>query len=173
MRYEQVLGLIAAAGDTLYGSAAGTLAKLAISTDGKILKAVSGLPSWQWDEAGWSFVIDGGGSVIATGIAGGHEIPYDCFVTGWTIGSTDGTSGAIVVDIWKDTYANFPPTVADTIAGTEKPTITATGNKGQDLTLTSWTQALTKGNWLYYNVDSVTSLKRVTLSFRVDKYRAS
>ena len=46
LRWEQVVGLIAAAGDILYGSAAGTLAKLAKGTDGQVLTLASGLPSW-------------------------------------------------------------------------------------------------------------------------------
>lgn len=147
--------------------------RFAKGTSGKFLKAGASDPDWQWDEGVIPYVIDGGGSVISTGYAGGLEVPFDCFVTGWTITAQDGNSGAIVVDVWRDTYANFPPTVADTIAGSEKPTITATGNKGQDLSLSTWTQALTKGDWLSFNVDSVTTLTRVTVSLRVDKYRAA
>jgi hypothetical protein len=119
--------------------------------------------------AGITYIIDGGGAAITTGMKGGIEVPFDCTVDGWTIGAIDGLTGAIVVDVWKDTYANFPPTVADTIAGTEKPTITATGNKGQDLTLSSWTTALTKGDWLFFNVDSITTLQRVAVCLRVTK----
>ena len=147
--------------------------RFAKGTSGKFLKAGADDPDWQWDEAAIEYVIDGGGEAIATGLAGGLEVPFDCFVTGWTVVATDGNTGAIVVDVWKDTYANFPPTVGDSIAGSEKPTITATGNKGQDLSLSSWTQALTKGDWIFFNVDSVTTLERVTVSLRVDKYRAS
>ena len=33
------------------------------------------------------------------------------------------TSGSIVIDVWKDTYANFPPIVADTITASAKPTL--------------------------------------------------
>lgn len=147
--------------------------RFAKGTAGKLLKMGANDPDWAWDVGAIEYVIDGGGSAITTGVKGGIEVPYDCFVTGWTVVATDGNTGAIVVDVWKDTYANFPPTVGDTIAGTEKPTITATGNKGQDLSLSSWTQALTKGDWLFFNVDSITTLERVTLSLRVDKYRAS
>jgi len=147
--------------------------RFAKGTSGKFLKMGADDPDWQWEEAVIEYVIDGGGEVISTGYAGGLEVGFDCFVTGWTVTAQDGNSGAIVVDVWKDTYANFPPTVADTIAGSEKPTIAATNPKGQDLTLTTWTQALTKGDWLGFNVDSVATLTRVTVSLRVDKYRAS
>lgn len=76
-------------------------------------------------------------------------------------------SGSIVVDIWKDTYANFPPTVADTITGAEKPTIT-TATKGQDTSLNSgngW--AVNAGDTLRFNVDSVATVTRVTIALKV------
>lgn len=122
--------------------------------------------SWTDDEDGVEFIIDGGGSVITTGEKGHLEVPFDCTVTGWTI--LGDASGSIVVDIWKDTYANFPPTVADTIAGTEKPTLSA-ATKNQDLALSSFSTTLTKGDILAYNVDSATTVKRVTVSLRVKR----
>lgn len=110
------------------------------------------------------FILDGGGSVIPTGIHGGLYISFPFKIIEVTMGSTDAatTSGSIVVDIWADSYANFPPTVADTITASAKPTIT-TGIKSQDSTLTGWTVTQTAGRWIYYNVDSVTSLKRVAI----------
>ena len=160
-------------GDILYAPSAGNIARLGIGANGQVLRAVSGSPSWQWEKGGCSFIIDGGGAVIATGLYGGFEVPYDCFVTGWVLLSTDGTSGAIVIDVWKTSYDSFPPTVANTIAGSEKPTILATNNKGRDLTLTTWTQLLLEGDILYFNVDSIASLKRVSISLRADKNRVS
>ena len=97
-------------------------------------------------------------SVISTGEAGHIRIPFAINLTGWSI--VAGQSGSIVVDVWRDTYANFPPTVADTIAGTEKPTLSA-AQKNQDLTLTSWTTALKKDDFLAFNVDSVATVTQV------------
>ena len=113
-----------------------------------------------------AFIIDGGGSAITTGQKGHLEIPFACTITGWTILADQ--SGSIVVDVWKDTYASFPPTVADTIAGTEKPTL-STAQKNQDLTLTSWTTAITAGDILAFNVDSITTVQRVVVSIRVTR----
>jgi len=113
-----------------------------------------------------TFIIDGGGSAITTGQKGHLEVPFACTITGWTILADQ--SGSIVVDVWKDTYANFPPTVADTIAGTEKPTL-ASVQKNQDLTLTTWTTAIAAGNILAFNVDSAATVTRVTLSIRATK----
>lgn len=110
--------------------------------------------------------VDGGGSTITTGIKGSITVPFTGTITGWTVLSTDATptAGAVAFDIWKDTYANYPPTVDDTIipSGT-KPNITATNTKGQFANLTGWTTSVTAGDVLLFNVDSVTSLTRVTL----------
>lgn len=113
-----------------------------------------------------TFIIDGGGSAITTGQKGHLEIPFACTILGWTI--LADVSGSIVVDVWKDTYANFPPTVADTIAGTEKPTL-ASVQKNQDLALATWTTLINAGDILAFNVDSAATVTRVTLSLKVRK----
>lgn len=113
-----------------------------------------------------SFVIGDGTNVITTGRKAGVQIPFDCVITGWSIFEDTSTSSSIAVDIWKDTYANFPPTVADTIAASAKPTLSsATSN--QDNTLTGWTTAVSAGDFVVPNVDSVTAAKRVVVVLRV------
>ena len=119
------------------------------------------------DDIAIIYIIDGGGSAISTGVAGFLEIPLACNITGWTILADQ--SGSIVVDVWNDTYANFPPTVADTIAGSEKPTISAS-TKGQDLTLTTWTEDVDAGDILGFNVDSCATIERVTLTIRATRW---
>ena len=109
------------------------------------------------------YVMDGGGLALVTGLNGFLEIPFDMVITGWTILADQ--SGSIVVDVWRDSYGNFPPTVADTIAGSEKPTISA-ATKGQDLTLTTWSPVVTAGSILAFNIDSASTVQRVTLSLR-------
>jgi hypothetical protein len=119
------------------------------------------------DTSVWSVIIDGGGSTITTGVKFDLEVPYNATVTAWDI--FGDTTGSIVVDIWQDTYANFPPTVADTITTSEKPTISAT-TKGQDTSLNSgngW--SVTQGRVLRFNVDSVTTLARVTIALKVTR----
>lgn len=108
--------------------------------------------------------IDGGGSVIATGEKTVITIPYDCTIESVTMLADQ--SGSIVIDIWKDTYTNYAPTVADTITASAKPTIT-TATKSQDSTLTGWTTTVTAGDILKFNVDSVTTITRVVLSLKV------
>jgi hypothetical protein len=113
-----------------------------------------------------TFIIDGGGSAITTGQKGHLEIPFACTITQVTMLADQ--SGSIVVDIWKDTYANFPPTDADSITASAPPTISS-AQKSQDATLTDWTTAIAAGDILAFNVDSCTTITRVTISLKVTK----
>lgn len=120
-------------------------------------------PSYNSRIVGIPFVLDDGGAVLATGVKGGFEIPFDGYIMYNSLGSLDGVTGSIVIDLWKDTYANFPPTVADTITASAKPTIT-TSTKSQDKTLTNWIRDVKAGDWIFVNIDSVTSFTKVLLS---------
>ena len=115
-------------------------------------------------DAGIPFIIDGGGSAIASGIKGDVPIPFDCTIEEVTMLADQ--SGSIVVDIWKDTYANHPATDADSITASAVPTISS-ATKSQDSTLTGWTTSLTQGDILRFNVDSATTIERCTVSLRV------
>jgi len=113
---------------------------------------------------GW--IIDGSGSAITTGIKGDLEIPFACTIQRATL-LADQT-GSIVIDIFKDSFANFPPTVADTITAAAKPTLSAE-IKSQDSTLTGWTTAVSAGDILRFNVDSVATITRVEVSLKIVK----
>jgi hypothetical protein len=106
-------------------------------------------------------VINGNGAVIATGVVGDLELDFAATILRWTLLADQ--SGSIVVDIWKTAYAGFPPTVANTITGSALPTITAAQN-AQSSTLTGWTTAIAAGDTLRFNVNSVATVKRVTLA---------
>lgn len=154
-------------GNILYRGAANWSA-LAPGTAGQKLKTggAAANPSWVDDIATITFVIDGGGSAITTGVKGDLEIPFGCTIVAATLLADQ--SGSIVVNVWKDTYANYPPTVADKITASAPPTI-STATKSQDTTLTGWTTSITAGDTLRFNVDSVTTIQRVTLSLKVKK----
>lgn len=117
------------------------------------------------------FGIRGNGAVITTGYKGRHRVPFSGTITGWTIIESSETpiTSSIVVDVKLGTYANYDttPTFAS-IAGTEKPTIT-TSEKGQDLTLTTWTTSVTEGDFLEFTVDSVTDAEEVMLFIHISK----
>lgn len=113
-----------------------------------------------------TFIIDGGGSAITTGQKGHLEVPFACTINQVTMMADQ--SGSIVVDIWKDTYANYPPTDADSITASAVPTISA-ALKSQDATLTGWTTSVAAGDILAFNVDSASTVTRVTISLKVTK----
>jgi len=114
------------------------------------------------------FIIDGGGSAIEAGNKGHLEVPFACTITGWTLAADQ--SGAIKIDVWRDTYANFPPANGDSLCNSHEPEIAASGDNAQDLDLADWTSvALVAGDWLAFYVDSCATITRVTLSLRVTK----
>jgi len=108
-----------------------------------------------------TMIIDGGGSAITTGVKGYIEVPFSCTISQVTMLADQ--SGSIVVDIWKDTYANYPPTDADSITASAVPTISA-ATKSQDGTITGWTTGITAGDILGFNVDSASTVTLVTVS---------
>lgn len=112
---------------------------------------------------GW--IIDGGGSTITTGVKGDlGPIPFNCTILEATL--LADVSGSIVVNVWKDTYANFPPTVADKITASAPPTISS-ADKSTDSTLTGWTTTIDAGDILRFNVDSVSTIGRCVLVLKV------
>lgn len=71
---------------------------------------------------------------------------------------TGGPAGAAVVDIWKDTYANWPPVDADSICASALPTISATNSKNTSTTLTGWTVDINANDFLIGNIDSCATM---------------
>lgn len=108
-----------------------------------------------------AIVLDGGGVAITTGVKGDLLIPVACVITKATLLADQ--SGSIVIDIWKDTYANYPPTNDDSITASAPPTISS-ATKSEDSTLTGWTLAVAAGSILRFNVDSCTTITRATLA---------
>ena len=102
-----------------------------------------------------------GGGVLATGVRGYLPVEFTCYITGWQVFAN--TSGSIEIEVWKDTYANFPPNSFDLISGTE-PVIITTALKAEDKSLSSWTTLITAGDVLAFNVNSVTDIEAAYLT---------
>jgi hypothetical protein len=107
--------------------------------------------------------IDGAGVDITNGIKGDVSVNYNMIVDSWTILSTQ--TGSIVIDVWKDTYSNYPPTVSSSITGSEKPTLSLQ-NKNQGLSLSTWTTSISEGDIIRFNVDSCSGIQKVTLQIK-------
>ena len=110
------------------------------------------------------FIIDGGGVAITAGQKGHIRLPFAGTIISVALGADQ--SGSIVIEIWKDTTVNFPPTVADTITASAKPTLT-NAQSSLDAILTGWTKTFVAGDYLAYNVDSCDTITRVTLTLIV------
>jgi hypothetical protein len=108
--------------------------------------------------------LENSGSAITTGVKKDITLDYACTITQVTLLADQ--SGSIVLDLWVDTYANYPPTVADTITASAKPTISA-ATKSQDSTLTGWTTTFAAGSTMRVNVDSVATVTRVLMALKV------
>lgn len=115
---------------------------------------------------GVNVVLSGGGAVVPTGVAADVEIPFGATITAAALYADQ--AGSIVVDIWRDSYANFPPTVADTITAAAKPTLSS-ATKYRDTTLTGWATGIVAGDVLRINVDSASTLTRVTLALTLER----
>lgn len=110
--------------------------------------------------------IDGGGSAITTGTKGYVECPFAGTIVQATV--LLDQSGSIVIDVWKDTYANYPPTDADSITASAPPTVSS-ATKSQDSTLTGWTTSVATGDIFGFNVDSITTATRATLILKIER----
>ena len=152
-----------AAGDLAVGSGADTAARLGIGSTAQHLAVRAGTPAWEYAYSWVSFVIDGGGSAITTGQKGHLVVPAGTIVEARLLADQ---SGSLVVDLWKDTYAAFPPAVGDTITASAKPTLSGVA-KSQDTSLTGWTTACADGDVLAVNVDSAATVTRCTLALRL------
>ncbi len=110
------------------------------------------------------YTIDGGGAAITAGLKGYVPVPDKCTIQAWRI--VGDQEGSIVVDVWKDTFANFPPTVDDSITGGEDIALSS-ADKAEGITLGAWTTSMNKGDWLAFNVDSASTVTRVTIALFV------
>lgn len=108
----------------------------------------------------------GGDAAITVGLAGSVRVPFDGVITSSVL--TAAQTGSIQIDIWKDTSANFPPTNADSITAARPPQISS-GQFDDYSALTGWTTAVSTGDILFFNVDSVTDIVSVTLTLSITK----
>lgn len=113
------------------------------------------------------FIKDNRGSDFEAGVAGDIPIPYAATITGVFLYADQ--AGDLVLDLWKDSHANFPPTVADTITASAKPTLNNAASYS-DTTLTGWTTSLSAGDILRVNIDSADDVSRFTLAIRIKRF---
>lgn len=118
---------------------------------------VTGVIPWQ-TQIGVTF--DGGGSPIVAGQEFTMRVEDGMELDSWYI-MADQT-GSIQIDVWVDTWANYPPTNVDTITGGFEPNISANDNNSATV-LAGWSPTLLNGDVITFHVDSCSTIERCTL----------
>lgn len=108
--------------------------------------------------------IDGGGSTPSTGSKGFLQVPFGCTITGWTL--LADASGSAQITVKKCSDAGFPTTAS--IVASAPPNLSS-AQKGESSTLTGWTTAISANDILEFNLDSVTTCKRLTLELKLTR----
>ncbi len=104
------------------------------------------------------------GAAVTTGIKAYLSVPVDGTIT--KVRLFGGVSGSVVIDIFNDIFANFPPTVADTITASAKPTLSS-AQSYEDTTLTGWTTSVSAGDVLAFNVDSASLFGFISIELEI------
>jgi hypothetical protein len=107
------------------------------------------------------YVMDGGGVPVAPGVRGYLVAPYAGALNAWTLLADQNCNCRL--DIWKAPFANYPPTIANSIVASAPPALTA-DNAAQSSTLTGWTTTFSAGDILAFAVTSNDVAQRLTLS---------
>jgi hypothetical protein len=157
--------LTAINGGVVY-SGASAMAITAAGVAGQVLSSAgAAAPTWTNLSAAIPFIVDGGGLPLLSGPQGYLQIPFNCTI--FSVSMLADQVGSITMDILKGTYAGFP-TTASICGVASKPTITA-GVKYEDSTLTGWSKNLSAGDILAFNIDSASTVTRVTLTLNVTR----
>lgn len=109
-------------------------------------------------------VIDGGGSTPLGGQKGFIQVPFNCTITGWTMVADQTGSAQITVS--KGTYGAFPTL---TSIDASLPPNLSSAQKNTSTTLTGWTTTINAGDMLGFNLDSASTVTRITLQLLVTK----
>lgn len=114
---------------------------------------------------GLEFIFQNGGAALVANQQGDMEVQSDCTITGAAMFADQ--VGSAIVNIWRCTFNQFDdsthPTSTDKITGSTPPTISGS-IKSKDVALVGWSVQLKKGDVLRFNIDSVLSITRLTVS---------
>jgi hypothetical protein len=117
--------------------------------------------SAQHANCGFSFVVDGGGAPILTGFKGYVSMPFNMWVTGWTVVADQ--SGTFIADVLKSNgYAGFP--TAPSAADGDKPTLNNT-QQNRNVAITVWTQQqFNQGDLVGFIVNTAGTVQIATIA---------
>jgi hypothetical protein len=110
--------------------------------------------------------LDGGEYPISNGVKGTLWFDYAFTITDWVVLADQ--DGDIELDVWKSTYASFPPNATNSIVGTNNPVITS-AQKGRALNMGGWTTSVAAGSALTFYVVECSAITRATLILKITR----
>jgi hypothetical protein len=128
------------------------------------ISAVTRDRSWHAPYAALGVRLRGaGGADVRPGFKGYQQVPFDAILVGMTI--VADRAGSIVFDIYRSTWAAFPPRQKDTLItlSTFRPALNV-AQVASDDALFGWQTVLTKDEVLGFDVLSASGLNSVTLT---------
>lgn len=117
-----------------------------------------------------NIVIGDGDVVIASGTLGySAPISFSGKITSWNLAevSSPPISGSIVIDIWKSTAENYPPTEINSITANSKPELN-TQYINKDEELVDWNTYLSSGDVIGFTVEQNLNCRKVHLILSVE-----
>jgi len=95
-------------------------------------------------------------------------MPYDVTLDGWRLLSTGGTTGAMFVNLYSDTYTNYPFTGTPMHSGATGPNMS--GWKNEDNDISDWAdRTVTIDEVLRVEVAGITGIRDSTLALKFHK----
>jgi hypothetical protein len=159
-----VVGAVSVVG-AFTGAASDPLLISQLSTVGAAKR--TGNPVWAIETFPYVLQLEVGGfgTVLPTGIVGDLQAPVDGTIT--SVALQADQTGSVAVSVWKDTYANYPPTILDVKSSGFS---ISSGVGLLDSTLSGWTTDVTAGDCFRFNIDSVSTITRLTITIQIKRF---
>ena len=151
------------AGQIVYCDTTNSTDVLGIGTAGQVLTVNSGATAPEWRDNDWALNIslgDGSNAIDTDEPEQWLQLPKAGIIEGFKMAAD--TSGDLTVDVWKATFANFPPTDGGSITSSAQCELSSELTTANS-TLTGWTTTFSAGDWLKFHVDTAGTLTQATL----------
>lgn len=114
--------------------------------------------------------LEADGLALPSGVAEYVVMPYSGTVTGWDI-ETPRSGVGVVVNVLKSSFVGFPPGLANSVAGTQKPTLVSPARLNRNLNLSDWAAGgyFDAEDVFAFYVEPGATAKRVSVQLRITK----
>ena len=112
-------------------------------------------------------IMDYGGDAIPVGAKGVIRIGYNAKIVEATLLSEN--VGSINIDIWKSTYAAYPPSLSGSIVGPTDLLSLTNAISYTDTALTGWNTTINAGDILRFYVSSNSGVSRLTVALKLQR----